>query len=910
MTDSTRERFCLDPEESDRLARGDLSTGRRRQLERHIAACPPCRELVSTLIKLERDETGWRAHASPGTATIPADPAIELGSGSSLGRYRLIERLGEGSMGVVFSAHDAELDRKVGLKLLRADFSPLEQGQLRERIRREARAMAQMAHPNVVTVYDVGSWEDRIFIAMEMVEGQTLLQWLAHGARSWREVVAVFLSAGHGLAAAHAAGLVHRDFKPANVLIGDDGRVRVGDFGLAAFAAAAAPPIAGTAATLALSTVSRCTMRSVAGTPYYMSPEQLRGDAADARSDQFSFCVALYEAISGEHPFAGQNNAENLAASMRGRAVTPARPRSIPRWLHRVLVRGLSMDPGQRHPSMPALIASLSRDAARRWRATRAAALAVTLLLGGVLALRSTGGTPAELAPGGGGAGQRYDVAVFAGAPDVLDAYDREWVATQTDACESPRARCAIQTTNLLRGAGFDRPGRGWRATGSDGSVQLTWRAGVLRVATTGPNRSVAQEVPWIIAPGRSYYFGVQVRVPDGQPAVRGRLRLSGIGRSGAASSTTPFVARARWSPVAVTLSPKGHYYRFRAELVLDSAGSIEVDGAELSDAGLVDASFEDSSTVHRSAAWRPYNLPIEVQTRWLVTDAFDGIRALELRTARKDGSIAQDTLRSPLAGTTYTFFARLRAGAGASRVAGNLVLWSLGEEHRLAVTGFEVGRTWTEAEVNLDVEEPGSTALRAEVYLTTVGAPLEIDATRLVPAGLVNASFEAGASGWERPGGSAAAGVRHMTDPSPRGETALFEPGRSATGARNGAAWLRLSGRRPNASIAQDLDSPLAGTTYTFSAWVRAAPGSRPVSGALEIHAPGATHERGRTDFHVASEWTRVVTTLDLERDHGRLRVEVSMAQAGDQLDIDGARITGANVAAPPVRDPGSAPQ
>jgi hypothetical protein len=142
------------------------------------------------------------------------------------------------------------------------------------------------------------------------------------------------------------------------------------------------------------------------------------------------------------------------------------------------------------------------------------------------------------------------------------------------------------------------------------------------------------------------------------------------------------------------------------------------------------------------------------------------------------------------------------------------------------------------------------------------------------------------------------------MKDPAPTGATGLFEPGRAPTGARNGGTWLRLTAKRPNASIAQDLGSPLVGTTYSFSAWARAVPGSGPVSGALGVHAIGATPEQGRTDFHVTGDWTLVVATRDLERAHDRLRVDVSLTDAGAELDIDGARLTGANVVAPPLRD------
>ncbi|MGH2898506.1 MAG: serine/threonine-protein kinase, partial [Solirubrobacteraceae bacterium] len=201
--------------------------------------------------------------------------------------------LGSGGMGVVYVAHDPELNRKVALKVLRADGSEAME-RFHDLLLREGQAMAQLAHPNVVTVFDVGGVDQRVFIAMELVEGLTLSRWLAAERRAPSEIVATFVAAGHGLAAAHAAGLIHRDFKPDNVLIGNDGRVRVTDFGLARQAHGVEAGTAHDAAEARPGTGAPHT--GLAGTPAYMAPEQFHGRAADARADQFSFAVALYEA--------------------------------------------------------------------------------------------------------------------------------------------------------------------------------------------------------------------------------------------------------------------------------------------------------------------------------------------------------------------------------------------------------------------------------------------------------------------------------------------------------------------------------------------------------------------------------------------------------------------------------------
>ncbi len=303
-----------------------------------------------------------------------------LERGASLGRYTVVETLGEGGMGVVHGAYDPDLDRKVALKLLRVPAGGRASDAARARLLREARAMAKLAHPNVLRVYEVGTVGGVDFVAMEFVDGSTLGDWLGERHR-WRNVTRVMAQAGRGLAAAHRAGLVHRDFKPSNVLLSSDGRVLVTDFGLAQLASdEEAGEGAGDLSDLALaSTVAPLTRTGqLVGTPAYMAPEQLAGERADERSDQFAFCVALYQGLYGERPFAGETLAELRETVGAGRVRDEPRGARVPAWLRRAVLRGLSVDPAARFPSMEALLAVLRRDARRAPR---------LLAAGGVLAL-------------------------------------------------------------------------------------------------------------------------------------------------------------------------------------------------------------------------------------------------------------------------------------------------------------------------------------------------------------------------------------------------------------------------------------------------------------------------------------------------------------------------------------------
>ena len=275
-----------------------------------------------------------------------------------VGRYRIERRLGEGGMGVVYVAHDPELARDVAVKVVHprrdADASAA------DRLLREARALARLSHPNVVDVYDAGRCGDGVYIAMELVLGQSLQRWLAVD-RKWTEIVDVFVGAALGLAAAHEAGIIHRDFKPANVIVGDDGVVRVLDFGLAR----AAGPWRGGTAPVELDGRSLTGTGSVVGTPAYMAPEQLANATLDGRTDQFSFCVALYEALWGTRPWHADSWPALADAILTARVPVPPRTRRRSR-LFAIVRRGLARDPADRHPDMLALVAALRSIPRRR----------------------------------------------------------------------------------------------------------------------------------------------------------------------------------------------------------------------------------------------------------------------------------------------------------------------------------------------------------------------------------------------------------------------------------------------------------------------------------------------------------------------------------------------------------------
>ncbi len=341
-----------------------------------------------------------------------------LARGTCLGRYLIADMLGRGGMGTVYRAFDPDLNRPVALKLMsikadREDNSrDLSLG--RARLLREAQALAQLSHPNVVTVHDVGVYQDSVFVAMELIEGQTLKDWLKDKTHSRAEIISVLSDAGRGLSAAHKAGIIHRDFKTANVILGNDGRVRVLDFGLARASQASdededsRPPNTKdekTTGSTAASLKFRARMESssaisgpivsgdstsgnasgnllisslthdgsIVGTPNYMSPEQHLGDEVTEWSDQYSFSVVAFEALYGKRPFSGKTLTDMILKMTQGRIAKP-KDHTVPEWLAKVIRRGLHIDPEARYPSMDALLAALADDPAiarAKARATR-----------------------------------------------------------------------------------------------------------------------------------------------------------------------------------------------------------------------------------------------------------------------------------------------------------------------------------------------------------------------------------------------------------------------------------------------------------------------------------------------------------------------------------------------------------
>jgi hypothetical protein len=402
---------CLDANAVQDLMAGALDAAARATAIAHLDGCADCRDLISLLA---RDATRDAAvdtlrtdvrDGPPGDAAADAalretqasvavmrpsrDPALIATaaaslqpagkqltvpgmSGRVLGRYTLIERLGAGAMGVVYRADDAALGRQVALKLLRRP-----DGALTDRLIREARSMAQVNHPNVVAAYDIGVADGTTYIAMELVPGGSLRRWQQQP-HSIAEIVEFYIAAGRGLAAAHAAGIVHRDFKPDNCLVGANGRIRVTDFGLAS-ARPGDPEAADTGASPDLELTAS---GSVLGTPAYMAPEQFHGGNVDPRTDQFAFCVALYEALYGSRPFSGKTFDELGDQVCAGKVRPPPAKARVSGALRTSVLRGLSVRPGDRFPTMDHLLAELGRDRARPFRRTAIAAAALAVALG------------------------------------------------------------------------------------------------------------------------------------------------------------------------------------------------------------------------------------------------------------------------------------------------------------------------------------------------------------------------------------------------------------------------------------------------------------------------------------------------------------------------------------------------
>jgi serine/threonine protein kinase len=343
---------CVDDETLFALARGELSAAELSSVERHLQDCADCRAVLAEAARSFQE---------------PAAAADELRGGSSIARYQISALLGAGASGVVYRAFDPQLKRAVAVKLLRSELH-LQGSASPELLLREAQSMARLSDPRVVAVYDVGLHEGRVYLVMEYVDGTTLNEWLRAKPRSSAEIIGVFADAGRGLCAAHEKGLVHRDFKPENVLVARDGHAKVTDFGLAR---ASEPWSFAREADDSASTELYAPTRGLVGTPAYMAPELFEGEKASPASDQFAFAVALFTALFDRHPFkAGEGIALGELVT-RARAGSPQKPPLITaerERLFNVLLRALSASPSRRFPDLSELLASLERAASVRPR--------------------------------------------------------------------------------------------------------------------------------------------------------------------------------------------------------------------------------------------------------------------------------------------------------------------------------------------------------------------------------------------------------------------------------------------------------------------------------------------------------------------------------------------------------------
>ncbi len=497
--------------------------------------------------------------------------ALRFERGETIDRYIVLDRVGAGAMGVVYTAYDPRLDRRIALKVMHARGGA--QADVVTRVLREAQALAKLSHPNVVAVYDANVVGEAVYLTMELVKGVSLTRWLKQGPRSVAAVLRVFIEAGQGLAGAHAAGLIHRDFKPDNVLVGDDGRVRVVDFGIArgadgpemltveqaieqsltgknvvpetdtpprgtpgesrvqpfastdrgqvpgfartgdladtqraeaAAAAGAKPPPRMQASQLetaipGLSSIRLTRTGALVGTPAYMAPEQHIAARVDARADQFAFCIALYEALFGSHPFPANNYFQLSLSKLGGKVDAMIGRADVPVHVRKAILRGLLVDPDDRFPDMEALLTVLRFDPDLRKRRRLAAAL-IAAGTASLLALVGMevfgGGTSCESAErhlaGVYDLPVREDIQraflataqpfapkVLESTLDGLDRWSSRWLATRREACEATHVHHE-QSTELLdrRMACLDRQLRRLAATanvlrGADGPTVL-----------------------------------------------------------------------------------------------------------------------------------------------------------------------------------------------------------------------------------------------------------------------------------------------------------------------------------------------------------------------------------------------------------------------------------------------------
>jgi serine/threonine-protein kinase len=657
--------------------------------------------------------------ASPAAARAAGD----LGRGASIGRYLVLSVLGRGGMGEVYAAYDPELDRRVALKLLHTAGGT---ESARKRLLREARALGKLSHPNVVQVHDVGEHQGDVFLAMELVEGQSLKDWCKSEPKPrFRQVLAAYLEAALGLAAAHQKGLIHRDIKPANILRGKDGRVRVADFGLAAGHeplaedggderdAADEPP--GETPSSSSGQEGGFDERLTAtgalmGTPAFMSPEQARGREVGTAADQYSLCVALYEGLYGVLPFSADADAEPLAVllqlyqrKMHDPPAPPPVDSPVPAWVHKALGRGLSPAPEDRYPSLEALIAALSDDPDARRRARRrvmgaaagAMVLASVALAGwvqsgvfrdpcGALG-RELAGVWDETVKGRVRAALLGTQRSHAGTTAervaaVLDRYAGQWVGMRTEVCRAFREETGEQRKSvlnlrdvcLLRRRGQLRALTEVLASGPDTQVldkAVQAAEGLYPIAYCADEKALTARVPPPEDPA------IRARVETLQPRVDclEALRTAGKYKQGLAEGG-PLLAEVE----GLTHTPLRAQAMFWVGRLREGDGDYDGASSMLREALFLAAQGKDEVLATRAAGW----LLLVVGNR---QQRFDQARALmewaPLVVDRTDDGLAQAEWLTNLAGVLRIMGRYEEAKAQHER---SLAIWekALGPDH------------------------------------------------------------------------------------------------------------------------------------------------------------------------------------------------------------------------------------
>jgi hypothetical protein len=405
---------CPDANIFAALVDGLLDDAERAALDAHLDTCDACQTLAIALgISLSTQD----------------DDAPPDAPGATIGRYRVVRLVGSGGQGIVYEARDETLDRAVAIKLLHpALLDAAQRDSADARIAREARLLATVRHPNVLAIFDVGTWREQLYIVTEFIDGATLDAWIAQHALSWRQIVRCYQDAALGLRAAHQRGVIHRDLKPANILVDSSGRVVLTDFGLATEPATSADP---------QGSITR--QGTILGTPAYMAPEQHLGAPADQRSDLFSLSASLYASLHDQRPFAG-DTPHDIARRACAGELSPPPPNDLPPALHDLIRRSLSPDPARRPADLDQwltqLDAAITVRSPNSWRSYGIAG-ALLALIGASILVSTTPTTP-DITP------SPVTAPIHIEEPIQRDAPTPRWSAAEASAAvHDARARAA-----------------------------------------------------------------------------------------------------------------------------------------------------------------------------------------------------------------------------------------------------------------------------------------------------------------------------------------------------------------------------------------------------------------------------------------------------------------------------------